>query len=177
MIPTLIGFRTGLNAPPAPQLSYTAEGQFTIINYSSTIFYEVSGATRTNDILSSISNGATIRAAYSVGAPLSNSSLMNVAINTRVLTTVATNITDTGCGPRPNLCCPGGTIQNTSGAVCGGSPGSVAPDNFCGNTCDPGNCFQLTVTCWNWRWTNYSTGPDGTGYTLIGNIWGKATNG
>jgi hypothetical protein len=155
-------------------LSYTADGQFTITNYNAALFYTVTGATRTNDLLTSVSDNATITAAYASGLPVSPTTTMRVAPNVRVLTSVNTSLTDTGCGTRPDLCCPAGTIQSTAGNQCGGAPGSLAPDNFCGGAC-PGNCFQLTVTCWNWRWTNYSDGTDGTGYTLIGNTWGKVT--
>jgi hypothetical protein len=161
--------------PPAPTLSYTAEGQFTITNYDANLVYAVSGATRTGNLLTSVSNGATITTAYAVGATTSNVSTMNVLANARVLTT-SIGVTNTGCGPRPDICCPDGRILNTSGQVCGGSPGSLAPDSFCdvgfGAPC-PGNCYQLTVTCYNWYWTDYS----GSGYTLIGQIWGRATNG
>lgn len=165
--------------PPTPTLSYTADGQFTITNYSATLFYVVTNATRTNDLLTSVTSGATITAAYANGLPVSGTATMLVAANARILTSVATSLTSTGCGPRPDLCCPGGTIQNTSGAVCGGSPGSFIADPnqaaaFCAGQCN-NNCFQLTVACWNWRWTNYSDGTDGTGYTLIGNTWGKVT--
>lgn len=177
MIPTLAGFRGGISSPDTPTLSYTAQGEFTIINYSASLTYTVVGATRTNDKLTNVTNNATITAAYSAGAPVSSARTMLVANNVRILTSVSTSLTSTGCGTRPDLCCPGGTIQNTSGAVCGGAPGSLAPDNFCDGTpgypCN-GNCYQLTVNCWNWRWTNYDTGPDGTGYTLIGSVWGKA---
>lgn len=168
---------TTFSGPPdAPTLSYTAQGQFTITNYDSNLFYNVSGATRSGNLLSSVSNGATITASYASGAPASSAATMLVANHVRILTSFATGVTSTGCGPRPNLCCPGGTIMNTSGQTCGGAPGSLAPDQFCGGGLPgdcPGNCFQLTISCYNWRWTNYDTGPDGTGYTLIGSIWGK----
>ena len=165
----------GISLPaPTPTLSYTADGQFTITNYNAALFYTVTGATRTNDLLTSVSDNATITAAYANGLPVSPTTTMRVAPNVRILTSVNTSLTDTGCGTRPDLCCPAGTIQSTAGNQCGGAPGSLAPDNFCGGAC-PGNCFQLTVTCWNWRWTNYSDGTDGTGYTLIGNTWGKVT--
>lgn len=175
MIPTFAGFNMGLSAPAAPQLSYTAEGQFTITNYDSSLTYAVVGATRTGNLLTSVTNGATITAAYSTGAPTSAASTMNVLAHARVLTD-GIGVTSTGCGPRGDICCPGGRILNTAGQVCGGAPGSLAPDNFCDGTpgypC-PGFCYQLTVACYNWYWTNYTS----SGYTLIGNIWGKATNG
>lgn len=167
--------------PPTPTLSYTADGQFTITNYNAALFYVVTGATRSSDILSSVSNGATITAAYANGAPTSGSSTMNVAPNVRILTSVAGGVSSEGCGPRPDLCCPAGTIQSTAGNQCGGAPGTRTPGG-CGGGCpegpfDPFNagCFALFVTCWNWRWTNYSDGTDGIGYTLIGNTWGKVT--
>ena len=72
MIPTLAGFRGGVSAPPAPTLSYTADGAFTITNYSASLTYAVSGATRSGSSLTSVSYGATITAAYSAGAPVSN---------------------------------------------------------------------------------------------------------
>lgn len=164
-----------LGKPDAPQLSYTAQGQFTITNYDASLTYALSGATRSSNIISSVSNGATITAAYASGAPVSGASLMNVLANARVLTD-SIGITDTGCGPRGNICCPDGRIQNTGGAVCGGAPGSFISDPgqaaaFCGGACND-NCWQLTVACYNWYWTNYTS----SGYALIGNTWGKATN-
>ena len=89
MIPTFFGFTTGLSAPPVPQISYTAAGQFTISPYNSSLTYVVSGATRSGALLSSVSNGATITATYSAGAPVSNASTMNVQAHGRVLTSVA----------------------------------------------------------------------------------------
>lgn len=177
MIPTFAGFNLGLSAPAVPTLSYTAQSTFTITNYNASLTYVVVGASRSGDQLTSVTNNATITAAYSAGAPVSAARTMLVAAYARILTSVNTNITSTGCGPRADICCPSGTIQTTAGNQCGGAPGSLAPDNFCDGTpgypCN-GNCYQLTVTCWNWRWNNYSTGPEGTGYTLIGNVWGKA---
>lgn len=173
MIPTLVGLRGGLSAPTAPQLSYTADGQFTITNYNASLVYTTTGATRSGNLISSVTNGATINAAYGVGAPVSGSSLMNVLAHARVLYGSPTPVTSTGCGPRPDLCCPSGLILNTSGQTCGGSPGSIAPDAFCQfPSCTPGQCYQLTISCYNWYWTDYTS----SGYTLIGNTWGKATN-
>ena len=174
----LLAAAATLGKPDAPQLSYTAQGQFTITNYNASLTYALSGATRSGDLITSVTNGATITAAYAPGAPLSNASTMNVLAGARVLTD-SYGITDTGCGTRGNICCPDGRIQNTAGLVCGGAPGSLAPDNFCDGTpgypC-PGNCYQLTVACYNWYWTNYTA----EGYTLFGGdsgTWGKATNG
>ena len=177
MIHTFAGFNMGLSAPAVPVLSYTAESTFTITNYDATLTYVVVGASPSGNQLTSVTNNATITAAYSAGAPVSAARTMLVAAYARILTSVVSTPTDTGCGPRNNINCPDGTIQSTAGNQSGGAPGSLAPDNFCdgkpGYPCD-GNCYQLTVTCWNWRWNNYSTGPEGTGYTLIGNVWGKA---
>lgn len=175
MIPTFAAFLLGLSAPSAPTLSYTAQGQFTITNYNASLTYAVVGATRTGNLLTSVTNGATITAAYSSGAPVSNVSTMNVLANARVLTD-SIGVTDTGCGPRGNLCCPSPRILDTAGNVCGGAPGSLAPDGFCdtgGGAPCPGNCYQLTIACYNWYWTDYTS----SGYTLIGQVWGKATNG
>ena len=176
MIPTFAGFNMGLSSPPAPQLSYTAQGQFTITNYNASFTYAVIGATRTGNLLTSVTNGATITAAYSSGAPVSATSTMNVLAHARVLTD-SISLTSTGCGPRDSICCPDGRIQNTAGAVCGGYPGSFIADPgqaaaFCNGQCND-NCWSLTVNCYNWYWTNYTS----SGYTLIGNVWGKATNG
>jgi len=177
MIPTLAGFNMGLSSPAAPILSYTAQGQFTITNYNASLTYAVIGATRSGNLLTGVSNGATITAAYASGAPVSNTSTMNVLAHARVLYGGATGVTSTGCGPRDNLCCPSGLILDTNGTVCGGAPGSFIADPnqaaaFCGGACND-NCWQLTIACYNWYWTNYTS----SGYTLIGNIWGKATNG
>lgn len=174
MIPTLAGLRGGVSSPPAPLLSYTADNAFTITNYDASLTYTVSGATRSGSSLTGVSYGATVRASYSAGAPLSNTSTMFVLANARVLYGSPTPVTSTGCGPRPDICCPSGLIFNSSGQVCGGSPGSIAPDNFCQfPSCTPGQCYQLTISCYNWYWTNYTA----EGYTLIGNTWGKAVNG
>lgn len=160
---------------PAPQISYTADGQFTITNYNAALLYNVSGASRTGDKINGVSNGATITAAFKAGAPVSNASVMNVLPKTRVLTDNAPQ-TSTGCGPRDNICCPDGRIQEAGGTVCGGAPGSFISDPgqaaaFCNGQCND-NCWQLTVSCYNWYWADYTS----QGYTLIGNTWGKATN-
>jgi hypothetical protein len=175
MIPTLVGGvgSTAKFPAPLPTLSYTADGQFTITNHSASLFYSVSGATRSGNLLTSVSNGATIRAAYGSGLPLSAAATMLVAANARVLTTINTGIGSTGCGPRPTICCPGDTIFNTNGDQCA-SGGTQGNHGGC-EGCAPGDCFGVFLTCWNWRWTNYSDGTDGTGYTLIGNTWGKVT--
>jgi hypothetical protein len=183
MIPTLVGGvgSTAKFPAPLPTLSYTADGQFTITNYSATLFYSVSGATRSADLLTSVSDNATIRAAYASGLPLSATATMRVAPHVRVLTTINTGIGSAGCGPRSTICCPGDTILDTAGNQCisGGTQGCFAEcdGNTCGSPCGPqtGDCFGVFGTCWNWRWTNYSDGTDGTGYTLIGNTWGKVT--
>lgn len=175
MIPTFAGFNMGLSPPESPTISYTAQGQFTITNYNASLTYAVVGATRSSNLLTSVSNGATITAAYASGAPTSAVSTMNVLAHAQVLGNFVTGVTDTGCGPRGNICCPGGLVQPNF-AQCGGAPGSLAPDNFCdtgGGAPCPGNCYQLTIACYNWYYTNYTS----EGYTLIGNTWGKATNG
>jgi hypothetical protein len=180
MIPTLVGGvgSTAKFPAPPPTLSYTAEGQFTITNHSASLFYSVSGATRSGNLLTGVSNGATIRAAYGSGLPLSPAATMLVAANVRILTTVAANLGSEGCGPRSNIACPGDSIINTAGQnfIPGpGTQGNFAGCSGCAPFPGPGDCVGLFGTCWNWRWTNYSTGPDGTGYTLIGSIWGKVT--
>ena len=176
MIATMAGFTTGLSAPPVPQISYTAAGQFTITNYNSSLTYVVSGATRSGSLLSSVSNGATITATYSAGAPVSNASTMNVQAHGRVLTSVVSTPFSVGCSPRGNITCPGGSVLGVDGATSGGAPGTQGCFYQCeGNcSCGPnGPCFGLFVTCYNSYITDYS----GSGYTLIGSIWGKATNG
>jgi hypothetical protein len=162
--------------PAAPMLSYTAEGQFTIGNFDDKLIYTVTGATRSGSILSGVSNGATIVAAYETDLPKSNASTMNVLANGRILSP-GDSQTSTGCGPRGDLCCPGGQIMDAGGRVCGGAPGSFMSDPgqakaFCNGPCDT-NCWQLTIACYNWRWTDYT----GDGYKLIGQTWGKAVNG
>lgn len=154
--------------PPVPTLAYTAQGTFTITNYDPTLTYTVTGATRSGSQLTGISSGATIKTAYSPGAPQSAARTMYVANHGIVLTTVAATPSSTGCGPRPDLCCPAGTTQSAVSPVqCGGSPGTRG--DYCGGSC-PGDCFGLFVTCRNYYWTDYSS----SGYTLIGSIWGKA---
>ena len=161
--------------PSVPTATYTAENQFTISNYDSTLTYAVVGGTRSGSVvtISSVGTTATVTAAYGRGVAASAAASLLTAASGRVLTSVASSPFSAGCGPRGTICCPSGTILDTSGTTCasGGTQGAFAE---CGNSC-PGNCFGLFLTCWNWRWNNYSTGPEGTGYTLIGNTWGKVT--
>jgi hypothetical protein len=162
--------QTTLAGPPAvPTLTYSAQNTFTITNYDATLTYTVTGATRTGNQLTAVTNGATIKAAWAPGAPQSAARTMNVLAHGRVLTTVAATPQDTGCGTRPGQCCPSG-ILNTSGATCSSGPGTLVPDAFCGGSC-PGNCFGEYLTCYNWYWTNYTA----SGYTLIGTVWGKVS--
>lgn len=160
--------------PAVPTATYTAESQFTIGNFDSTLTYTVVGGTRVGSVvtISTVGTTATVTASYGRGVVASAALSLLTAANARVLTSIASQPFSAGCGPRPTTCCPSGTILDTSGATCasGGTQGSFAE---CGSSC-PGNCYGLFLTCWNWRWTNYATGPDGTGYTLIGNTWGKA---
>ncbi len=165
--------------PAVPALTYTTQNQFTISNYDPTLTYLVSGGTRSVNIItvSSVGSTATVTARYGRGLVASSAKSMLTAAYSRVLTSVASTPSDTGCGPRNNITCTGGTILDTNGTVSGGAPGSLIQDpaqgaSFCGGACDT-NCWSLSVVCWNWRWNNYSTGPDGTGYTLLGNTWGK----
>lgn len=164
------GAASGKGATPAiPTLTYTAENQFTISDYDSTFTYTVTNGTRSGAVVTVTSASATISARTSKSVVASGTRSLLTLANGRVLTTVASTMGSEGCGPRPNLCCSSG-ILNTNGDTCGGSPGTVVPDNFCGNTCDPGNCFGLYMTCYNWYWTDYTS----SGYTLQGSVWGKA---
>ena len=161
---------------PAPVLAYTADGQFTINNYVASYTYLVTGATRNGNLLTGVANGATITAAGDAQAVPSNRSTMNVLNNGRILDPTQ-SYTSTGCGPRGDLCCPGGQIINAGGAQCGGAPGSFISDPgqaaaFCNGQCDD-NCWQLTIQCYSYHYPDYS----GDGYKLIGQTWGKATNG
>jgi hypothetical protein len=156
--------------PAAPVLAYTAQGQFTITNFDATLTYTVTGATRTGAVLTGVSDGATVKVAYTSTSPQSAPSTMRVAAHARILDTQVSAPSSTGCGPRPDLCCPDGTIMSAAGNQCGGAPGTQG--DWCGGAC-PGNCYGTFVTCWTWHWTDYS----GSGYTLIGNVWGKAVNG
>jgi hypothetical protein len=162
--------------PPAPFLSYTAEGTFTIGNYNAAFDYKVTGATRNGNLLNGVSNGASINVGFDASGLRSNNSVMNVLNNGRILDPTQ-SYTDTGCGPRGDLCCPGGQIINAGGAQCGGAPGSFISDPsqaaaFCNGQCND-NCWQLTIQCYSYHYPDYS----GDGYTLIGQTWGKAVNG
>lgn len=163
--------------PTVPTLSYSAQGQFTITNYDSLLTYTVVNGTRSGNVITVSSTGttATVTAKYSRGLVSSASSSMLTAAHGRVLSSIATSLGSEGCGHRSDLCCPGGTILDTSGAVCGGAPGTRTAGG-CGGGCPEGpydpfeaGCFTLYVTCWNWYWTDYS----GSGYSLIGSVWGK----
>lgn len=167
---------TPLGATPAvPTVSYTADNQFTITNYDATLTYTVTNGTRAGNLVTPTSTTTTVTVKYPRGVVSSAAATLLTAPYARVLTSVATTLGSEGCGPRPNLCCPTGTIQSTAGNQCGGAPGTQGSFAGCSG-CTPSNpCYGLFVTCWNWRWNNYSTGPEGTGYTLIGNTWGKVT--
>lgn len=172
----LVTAATSLGAVPSvPTLTYTAQNQFTIGNYDSSLTYTVTGGTRSGSVItvSTVGTTATVTARYGRGVAASAARSMLTAAYARVLTTSAGVVGGAGCGPRPTACCPGSTIMNTNGNTCGsgGTQGAFAE---CGSSC-PGNCYGLFITCWNWRWNNYSDGTDGTGYTLIGNTWGKVT--
>jgi hypothetical protein len=156
--------------PAAPVLAYTAQGQFTISNYDASLTYVVAGATRNGAILTGVSDGATVKTAYTATSPQSAASTMRVAAHGIVLDSVASSPSSTGCGPRPEVPCPGGTVSGPSGASGCAGPGTQG--DFCGGAC-PGNCFGNFCTCWYYHWTDYSS----SGYTLIGNVWGKAVNG
>lgn len=162
--------QTTLAGPPAvPTLTYSAQGTFTITNYDPTLTYTVTGATRTGNQLTGVSNGATITAAWAPGAPQSAARTMNVLAHGRVLTTLAASPSSSGCGPRGFVACPGGTITNTSGSTGCDGPGTVGP--FCGGSCTDPPCYGNFCSCYNYYWTDYT----GSGYTLIGTVWGKAS--
>ena len=158
-----------LAGPPAvPNLTYTADNQYTITNYNSSLVYALTNSTRSGSVITVSSNTATITAAYAVGAPASAPRTMSTLPNERVLLYPGTGYGSTGCGPRGDICCPDGQIQNTAGAQCGGAPGTQG--DFCDGAC-PGDCFGTFVTCYNWYWTNYTS----AGYVLYGSHWGKAS--
>lgn len=159
----------GRGAPSVPTLTYgSSEGHFTITNYVAGLTYTVTGATRSGSDISSVSSGATITAAYAPGAPVSAARTMYVASHGRVLDAIQQGLSSAGCGTRPQQCCPNGWIVGTDGNTClsGGTLGAFAE---CGGSC-PGNCYGYFGSCWSWHWTDYS----GSGYTLIGNTWGKS---
>ena len=162
-------------APATPTASYTAQNQFTITNYDPTLTYTVTGGSRSGNIvtISSVGTTATVKSSYPRGLATSAARSLLTAVYTRVLTSVAANPGSAGCGPRGTICCPGGSIVNTNGATCVPGPGTQGAFAECSGICSPSECFGLFITCWNWRWNNYSTGPEGTGYTLIGSTWGK----
>lgn len=162
---------TPRQAPAVPTLTYSADSQFTISNYDAGLTYVVSGCTRTGSSLTSVSNGATITAAYGTGSP-SAARTMNLAAHSRVFGSVYSGPhLDAGCGPRGNYCCGGGSILNLDGSTCGGAPGTRG--DFCGGGCGGvENCYGFfNFYCYNWSWTDYS----GSDYTLIGSTWGKST--
>lgn len=163
--------------PATPILAYTAQNQFTISNYDPTLTYAVSGGTRSGSVItiSSVGTTATVTAKYDRGLIASSARSMLTAAYSRVLTSVASTAGSAGCSPRGTLCCPSG-ILDTSGNTCAPGPGTQGAFAECNipTGCSQQQCFGLFITCWNWRWNNYSTGPEGTGYTLIGNTWGKA---
>ena len=155
---------------PTPNLTYSADGQFTISNYDAAQTYTVSGATRTGAVLTGVSDNATITAKYTSGSTASSARTMRVQAHGRVLDAVQQNFSSAGCGTRSDSCCGSNWIMGTDGHTCGGSPGTQGNWTECGGSC-PGNCFgYFNVQCWSWHWTDYS----GSGYTQIGNTWGKA---
>lgn len=166
----------GLGAtPPTPTLAYTGLKQFTITNYDSTLTYTLTNCTRSGSVITvtNVGTNATVTARYGRGLSASAAGTGATLANGRVLTGAPTNYTDTGCGPRGTSCCSGGQILNVDGSTCS-SVGSLAPDNFCGGSC-PGNCFQMTISCYSYYWTDYTS----SGYTISGSttstssVWGK----
>lgn len=161
----------GLGATPAvPSLTYTAEKQFTITDYDATLEYTVSGGTRSGAVITVTTTGvtATVTAKYPRAVLASSARQMLTAAHGIVLDSVASNPGSTGCGPRGDIACPGGTVTGTGGDTYVRGPGTVG--DYCGGSC-PGNCYGLFGTCWYYHWTDYS----GSGYTQQGNVWGKAS--
>lgn len=163
------GVNAGKGAtPPVPTLSYTAQSQFTITNYDSTLQYSVTGASRSGNIvnINSVGTTATVNAKYSRSTISSANRSLLTAAHARVLYGPGTGVGRAGCGPQ-TVCCPSGMIHNPDGSQCGccGTRGCFAE---CCGRCE--DCTGNFLTCYNWYWTDYS----GSGYTLIGSVWGKA---
>ena len=154
-------------APAKPTLSYSAENQFTITNYDTTVDYVLTGCTRAGNIITPSSSTATVASKYPRALVNSAAAQGLTAVHTRVLTTVSESPASQGCGPRPSTCCTSGILA-VDGHTCEGT-GTQVPDGWCNNECI-GWCFGLYLTCYNYYWTDYS----GSGYALIGSTWGKA---
>lgn len=153
--------------PAVPILSYTAQSQFTITNYDSTLQYSVTGGSRLGNIIniSNVGTTATVSAKYPRSTVSSENKSLLTAAYARVLYGPGTGVGSAGCGSR-YVCCPSGMIHNTNGDQClsGGTQGCFA--ECCGTCAD---CTGLFLTCYNWYWTDYT----GSGYTLLGSVWGK----
>lgn len=150
-----------------PALTFgAADGHFTISNYNAGLTYAVTGATRSGSDLSAVNNGATITASYAPGAPVSAAATMNVLAHGCILEGASESLNSTGCGPRPGDTCSVGVLDTAGNTYAG--PGTRG--DFCGGAC-PGNCYGRFATCYYYHWTDYS----GSGYSLIGNTWGKVT--
>jgi hypothetical protein len=166
-VPIFTGMMTrgSVKASPAqPAITYgAAEGQFTITNYDASLTYALSGCSRSGSTLSAVSNGATVTVAYTSVSPPSASRTLNVLAHGRILVTGTAYPRDCCPGPCPGWNCPNGWITDTSGNTYA-SVGTYHTGLPCGNG------FQLVPTCWSWYWSDYS----GSGYTQIGNTWGKA---
>lgn len=160
--------------PPTPSISYTAENQFVIANYDSTLTYSVSNGTRSGNIVTANSAGtvATITSKYQKSLITSVSKSLRTLVHSRVLYGTAAGIGSAGCGPRPTIYCPSGMITNTAGDSSipgGGTKGcfyECCPYGI--YTCE-GNCYGLFGSCYNWYWTDYAS----NGYNLYSSVWGK----
>jgi hypothetical protein len=156
-------------APAVPTLSYTAQNQFTITNYDSTLDYTLTNCTRSTDIITPTSGTATVTAKYPRALISSAARTAYTANHGIVLDSIASSPSSAGCSPRGFVGCPGGTVTDTAGNTGCAGPGTQGP--FCGTDCDASSCFGNFCTCWYYHWTDYS----GSGYSLIGTVWGKVT--
>lgn len=156
--------------PSVPVLTYTADKQFTISGFDSSLSYSVANGSRSGSIVTVATTGttATITAKYPRSVSSSAARSLLTLAHGIVLTSPGAFIGSEGCGPRPNICCPAGQIQSTNGNQCGGAPGTQGNFAGCPNCTDP-PCFGLFIQCYYWNYTNYSA----NGYALLGNVWGK----
>lgn len=153
MIPTLVGFRGGLVAPPPPVMDHhTAAGQFAIIGYNSSLVYTptlISGSgTPTFNAVSGVftlpvaTSRFSVQTSYAVGAPRSSSGFMERrAYESTLVTTYEDICADAYLWPDGN--CPGPNCCNAYNSCWGtGVDGTCASD---GTTCCGGSRGQRTI--------------------------------
>lgn len=159
---------TPRQAPAVPVLTYSADSQFTISNYNAALTYAVTGCTRSGSSLTSVSNNATITAAYGEGTPSAARTMLILAHTYYSTGYASTTSPVESCGGSAWAYCSSGYSDVVTGSTNFGS-GTYQP-SLCGGSC-PATCFYNGAgNCYNRALTDYTS----SGYTLQGSKWGKS---